>query len=480
MPSRPLLRHPALLAVLCLAAVLAVAGCDTDEPDRSVMSGEAGTLVSSARIDQHTPDELYQDLGVLAEDLLPDDFPVDDPADVVELLAGQINQHAYGVELHRLLYRTTNPDGDVVLASGVVSLAQRADTLGARPLALYDHGTIVERRQVASVIGYDDRETLAVSLFFASDGYVTAVPDYLGLGAATLPSFTETPTEPFHPYILAAPYATASVDFLRAVRRFCEQQGIALDGDLFVTGYSEGGYASMSTHRAIQQEYAGEFSVTASAPMAGPYDLSGTTRRSLLQPASTSSPYYLPFVLNSYNRVYDLYDDLSEVFRAPYAGVDTLFNGQYSSSEINNFLPEVPRDILKESYIEDFQNDYDHPFRAALRANDLWDWAPQAPMQMGHSTTDELVDFQNSEVALEEFRARGAAGNVSLVTVEESTLNSIVDVAGAMHEEAFVPLAFETKLFFNDVRGTGPDQALSREALDRQARRLRAGRSLRR
>ena len=41
--------------------------------------------------------------------------------------------------------------------------------------------------------------------------------------------------------------------------------------ELFLLGYSEGGYATMALHRELQQFHSDEFTVTASAPMAGPW-----------------------------------------------------------------------------------------------------------------------------------------------------------------------------------------------------------------
>ena len=49
------------------------------------------------------------------------------------------------------------------------------------------------------------------------------------------------------------------------------------NGQLLVTGCSQGGYVAMATHRALQG--AGE-TVTASAPMSGPYALSALATRS--------------------------------------------------------------------------------------------------------------------------------------------------------------------------------------------------------
>ncbi|MCK7491427.1 MAG: hypothetical protein MZW92_06745 [Comamonadaceae bacterium] len=63
---------------------------------------------------------------------------------------------------------------------------------------------------------------------------------------------------------------------MRALRSWCSTHAINLDGRIFPAGYSEGGYATMAAQREIETLHAGEFAITASAPAAGPYDLSGT------------------------------------------------------------------------------------------------------------------------------------------------------------------------------------------------------------
>ncbi|MBO0155283.1 hypothetical protein J0688_25075, partial [Vibrio parahaemolyticus] len=46
---------------------------------------------------------------------------------------------------------------------------------------------------------------------------------------------------------------------------------------LFITGYSQGGHVAMATHKVIERDYAREFTVTASGPMSGPYNLAKMT-----------------------------------------------------------------------------------------------------------------------------------------------------------------------------------------------------------
>ena len=208
----------------------------------------------------------------------------------------------YGVTLYRVIYFTQNVDGAEIKASGAVAIPKSHN--GPAPLLSYQHGTVSARHRVPSQEGLD-----LISMGLGGSGYVTALPDYIGLGES----------DTFHPYVHAKSLGTAVVDLLRATRQLCEELSISLNDQLFLAGYSEGGYATMAAHREIEHHYADEFTVTASAPMAGPYNLSEVMVEQILDDRSYPSPGYLPYTLISYERVYGLFGGLASVIKEPYA-----------------------------------------------------------------------------------------------------------------------------------------------------------------
>jgi hypothetical protein len=94
-------------------------------------------------------------------------------------------------------------------------------------------------------------------------------------------------------------------------------------GQLFVTGYSQGGYVAMATHRALQDEAQ---TVTASAPMSGRYALSAFGDAIFQGQVTGGSPVNLTLLITSYQNAYgDIYSDTTDVFEAQYAtDIDTL------------------------------------------------------------------------------------------------------------------------------------------------------------
>lgn len=300
----------------------------------------------------------------------------------------------YDVKVYSVYYNTVTPDGLPTKASAAAVIPTVSGK--SLPLLSYQHGTEFLTNNVASQGGGE----LTLGLAFASIGYVVSMPDYLGMGLSS---------GMMHPYVHARSEATACLDSLRAVRILCSQQSVSLNGQLFLIGYSQGGQATMALHREIELYHTNEFLITASAPMAGPYDMSGTMAEVMISDRVYDSPSYLPYTLFSYNNVYRIYNSPLDFLIEPYAKtLPPLFDGRHSSSDINAAMPSVPSKILKPEFITQFKNDPNHPFRVILRANDLYKWRPIAPLRMYHCAADNLVPYANSQVALTNFHALGA------------------------------------------------------------------------
>jgi len=319
-----------------------------------------------------------------------------------------------GVRLYRVVYRTIDVQGNPTTASGMIAYPQGVS--GPRPLLSYQHGTQVEKAEVPS--DPSNEEMLAVSFGLTSAGYVVVAADYLGLGES----------EGLHPYVHAASEASACLDMLRAALAVSEQRNVQLSDKLFLAGYSQGGHATMALHRVIEETASAEFTVTASTPMAGPYDLSGTTFALALTEPSESSSLYAAYLLVAYDAIYDVYSSPAEAFVAPLdAVVESLFDGYHTTDQIKSALPATPQEMLRPEYLAAVAANPDHPLNVALRDNDLYNWRPLAPVRLFHGGADKTVPFANSQVAYDYMSALGA--DVALFNVG----------AGLDHGTAVIP-----------------------------------------
>ncbi len=325
----------------------------------------------------------------------------------------------YNVSAVRIYYLSDTPEGVAVTVSGLLVLPQAE---GTYPLMSIQHGTIIKRSDVSS------RDPLknegVVGLIAASEGYITCIPDYLGLGVS----------EEMHPYLVGDVLAGNVTDMILAVRVYLKLNGFADNGELFLAGYSEGGYVTMAAHRALETGTAPEgLHVAASAPMAGPYDLK-TTIDTILSYGTYKSPAFIAYFLTAYNEVYG-WHRLHEIFREPYASmIPDLFDGKHSTEEINDILPEEIDSLLNPEFLDGYFHGNDPELTAALEKNTLLGWGPEAPVRMYHGDQDHTVPYWNSVRALEDLRQHGGR-HVEMVTVAGGDHGSSVvpSFTGALH-----------------------------------------------
>lgn len=300
----------------------------------------------------------------------------------------------YEINIHRVIYNTLDAHNNPTIASGLVILPE--NNFCPSPLISYQHGTQARKNQVFSNL----RGEWVVGVAGAATGYAACMPDYIGLGVSP----------GLHPYQHAQTEANAVVDLLRAAREIAAREEVELSEEIYLLGYSQGGHATMAAHREIQENLAGEFTVTASAPLSGAYDMSGEQLDLVASFDPYSQPGYLPYLIFAYQDVYGtLYNSVSDIFVSPFDTLlPPLFDGNSSLDQVNNVMPSVPRLIIDTNYANAFFNNPNHPAQVALRDNDLYRWVPQAPVRMGYCESDEEVSYLNAFVARDSMIARGA------------------------------------------------------------------------
>jgi pimeloyl-ACP methyl ester carboxylesterase len=217
----------------------------------------------------------------------------------------------YGVDIFKVLYRTPykHPDS-LVQASGAIALPRNVSC--GVPLAMWAHGTESNISVVASSLKGGQWE---LGIGFAATGYAVALPDYLGMG-------DKDPKIPIHPYQHAYHEANTSVNILRASREVSTTENVALNGQLFLLGYSQGGYVTVATAKEIQTNLSSEFQITGAVPMSGSYDLDGAQYDMMKSDSTYATPGYLPYLTLGYNSVLEnLYNQPSDIFKYPYDSI---------------------------------------------------------------------------------------------------------------------------------------------------------------
>jgi len=299
-----------------------------------------------------------------------------------------------GIKMYKITYVTPDIFGQPDTASGLLVVPVRS-LPSSYPLLCYQHGTVGSKTDVPSNLqgGWE------LAAVFGGMGYVTAAPDFLGLGEA----------RGFHPYVHAETEASAAVDMLFAVRQFAEENDVAINEQLFISGYSQGGHAGMALHRSIEQDHSDEFTVTAAAHMSGPYSISGAMRDKILSDDPYYFAAYLPYTVLSYNLAYGLFDDIEEYFKQPYADmIEQFYNEEIDLGDLNDMLIDqlelefgasVTKNMFQDSVLQGVINNPNHPANVALRANDVYEWVPVSPTRLYYCLADDQVTYRNSIIA---------------------------------------------------------------------------------
>ena len=322
------------------------------------------------------------------------------------------NTTVYGYKAYKIPYTTTDEEGNSVSVSGlmVVPVGLPDALVAAKGLSMVSdsHGTIFPNAEAPTVIAGTNNAPDGSSIILTSlAGFVTLQADYIGFGDSL---------EHYHPFVLKKSLANATVDFIIAAKEFAANNAINLNGQLFLTGYSEGGYAVLATLEKIEQE--GSMQVTMAAPMAGPYDVNRTAFGVLSQP-TLSVPSFMADIGYSYALAYD--EDVASVINEPYASkLDSLFDGSKTRSEIDAELTTEttgPMGLFNPILVNDFFTNPGNWFRQAVVENNVHEWGPQTVVKLVHCQGDEVIPFVISQVAEATMNAYGAV-DVSIIPVE--------------------------------------------------------------
>lgn len=328
--------------------------------------------------------------------------------------AVEANGTVYGYKAFKIPYTTTDEEGNEVKVSGLFVIPTGLpdivnSTLGLSMVA-DDHGTIFANAEAPSVIADSSGAPDGSAIILTSiGGFATLQPDYIGFGDSS---------EHYHPFVLKDSLANATVDFIKQVKVFASDNNITLNNQLFLTGYSEGGYASMATLKKIEEEQLIDLTVSLAAPMAGPYALKLMADGTLSQPA-LSVPSFMANIGYAYAKANN--EELNSVINEPFASkLPTLLNGDLDRSKIDPELTTVTtgaNGLFVQSFVTNYFTDDTHWFKEAAIKNNLHTWAPTTAVRLVHCEGDDVIPYAISQLTEGTMQALGAA-DVQLVPVE--------------------------------------------------------------
>ena len=370
------------------------------------------------------------------------------------------------VNVRYLKYSTLGGAGEATTASGALMLpgGPNPRCTGARPILLYGHATHPEKSfnlaNLGDKLNSAYTESLTIAAIFAARGYIVVAPNYAGYDSSTLG---------YHPFLNAKQQSGEMLDALFAAKTALGTftPTVTASTQLFITGFSQGGYVALATQRALEQ--AGQ-TVTAAAPMSGPYALARELDDNFAGRVHVAATLFATLLANSYQRSYgNVYANPAELYESGYvSGIETLLPGPdivtlartgklpettlFSRTPpqapagstlqptLNSLTPPTgtPMDAVfargfgagnlftnsfRLAYLQDlFANPANPAFglRADAKLNDLRGFTPKAPVMLCGGEKDATVTYANNTAALARDWAGLGADRLLVLDVDQS------------------------------------------------------------
>ncbi len=297
---------------------------------------------------------------------------------------------AFGLKSYRILYRTHDQKGAEVNASALLTVPVPTQAIleGLKKqgksfslsMVSDQHGTIFQDLEAptSSVIATKKPSTISM-IFSAIGGFMTLQPDYIGYG--------QSKAHP-HPYLLEDASANSVVDLIEAAIKFGNDKHLPLNGQIFLTGYSEGGYVTLAAENAIEKKHP-DLRLKGVVAMSGPYDLNLIGMGVVSQP-QILRPDFIGAIIDSYASSYDI--KLDKILNTQYASkLPTLYDKKRDSQEIMQELTHETKDFFNPLFMRDFLTNPKNPLRAAFIQNSVDDFKPQTPTKLFYCGGDKTV-----------------------------------------------------------------------------------------
>lgn len=352
------------LSELCILFVLSlsiVSSCkkDDEQPPRY------SYFVSKDLLAEYSPSYIKSLIDIVA-------ISVPEAAVFKQYLTG-------GIQVYKIVYKTT-VDGEEINASGIISVPADA---GEYPVLSFQNGANTRYSQAPSE-NYDDYSFQMLEMM-ASAGFVVVCADYPGFGESS---------QIAHPYLITEPTVRSLVDLLYAVNEISgiEFPGITVKNEQYLLGYSQGGWASLALHKALELDLDGDFNLVGSSCGAGPYNTLDLFE-SMIDQDNYSMPIYIAYIMNAYKAYNQFTNPVTDIFNEQYATkVPTLFNGLNTFGQINSELTTSISGLLTPDFITGYKTSSKYStIIAALNENGISGWNTGIPLLLTHGAQDTTV-----------------------------------------------------------------------------------------
>lgn len=348
-----------------------------------------------------------------------------------------LNGFNVGLKAYKITYYTRNEKNVLVKATGLLMYPNVNFKLSN---VIYDHPTTDSRENVPSNLKGIFWFGFIMELSYALNGYVVMAPDYVGMGSG----------DGVHPYVNSITEGGATVDFVKAANTVLAQQNVKRYDEYFLTGYSQGGHAAMSTLKYLSTNNPNNLKIKYAFMGDGPYDLSGVTlNEGFLQKSVYPATAFLGYILNSCQSAgHNIYtNNVSEVISPGYLDAYNYHVAQDNGGIL--WGPLIWRNMFTPSFIADLTNNQNANTRKCLKANNVSDWYNKTPTTMGTSTIDLIVPPNNTYNTVNAQRAYYPWYDLNKYNIDKLSWGPLGHGGGA------IPYVLASNAKFNSLRSGG-------------------------
>ena len=300
---------------------------------------------------------------------LPTRMPHGEPGDLVR--SEPLANAADGVRAWRVLYHSTDLEGDDILVSGVVAAPDAPAPDGGRTVVSWGHPTTGTTERCAPSLATHPLDTIAGFEELITRGYVVVATDYAGMGAPGPDSFLVGETEGRN--VLDAARVVTELD-------------VGASDRIALWGYSQGGHAALFAAEAAAS-YAPELDVQAVAVAAPAVDLAGLLEGAI---GDSSGVTLAAYAFDAYASVYEETRgaELDEIL-TPEAVAAVPRLADLCVSGQNDELHEMARPLVGGFLAGDLETT--EPWADLLAENTPGTERLEVPIYVAHGATDTLI-----------------------------------------------------------------------------------------
>jgi hypothetical protein len=217
------------------------------------------------------------------------------------------------------------------------------------------------------------------------------------------------------------------------------------NSQLFLMGYSQGAWATLSVLKEIESAPEEDLNLKAASCGAGAYDLKEMTKH-VLHLSDYADPFYFPYFIESHRRNGFINDSLSLFFNEPYKNtIPGLFTGSLCNSEVNAQLTTKINELFTPLLINEFETSPQlENLRTELSENSIEAWNLSTPLMLYHSTGDKTISSEQTQTMYNSFLEKGVNPELlHLILIENDTID---------HSDAVMDWGIKSISWFNSLR----------------------------